>query len=308
MSVAPFLSGTPPGSSSQWVKWTDPVEGAFTLDVPAGWQVTGGTRRPLPNDQRFIVEARAADGGIQIFLGDEKIPTFVQPEGYFMMPPPEGSLYAPGMVIMRFRNGAEFAREYGQDSFTSLTGAPAQLERSQRDPMSEAQFPRQGLLPGTEVSVGIARFFLTWPQGPGIGLISAAVTRTPLPLGQPGGLWNVPLISRIALMDFLSEGSAVSTWRHMLGSFMIGSAATTPRASTQAPGAPGAPGPAGMPPAAPPGPPGPMPSPGAAGVDPGVKALMDAQKDMLEAQRKANEDRQRVYSRINAAFDDYIKG
>jgi hypothetical protein len=29
----------------RWVKFTDPVEHAFTIDVPAGWRVSGGIKR-----------------------------------------------------------------------------------------------------------------------------------------------------------------------------------------------------------------------------------------------------------------------
>ena len=37
-----------------WVKYEDPLEHAFTLDVPQGWSVKGGTFRPGYSDHHIL--------------------------------------------------------------------------------------------------------------------------------------------------------------------------------------------------------------------------------------------------------------
>ena len=289
-----------------WTRWTDPIEGAFALDVPAGWQVWGGTRRPLPTDPRFVVQLRSPQGDMQIFIGDETIPTYVEPEGFVPPPeirsmmtgnllstiaagmsmmPPEGSLYAPGMVIMRFRDGEHYVKEYGQHFFGQLTGRPVTFEASRRDTASEAMFPRQGLLPGAEVSAGMATFGLSWPGGQGLGMISAVVVHM-RSIGVPGGLWNVPLIHRLAVADRQLEVTAVSVWRRMLSTFVTSAdwtKAQTNKASTVA--AAGA----------------------ASGTDAAAKALAEARQATIDAQKHVYDGWQAAYSAANAGWESYFR-
>src|SRR5215472_2754721 len=50
-----------------WTRFTDPVEHAFTIDVPKGWQVAGGTRRMNAVEIRAGVDALSPDGAITLF-------------------------------------------------------------------------------------------------------------------------------------------------------------------------------------------------------------------------------------------------
>ena len=51
--VAPLPAGAPaasppstaPALAVRWVAYPDPIEHAFTVEVPAGWRITGGSRR-----------------------------------------------------------------------------------------------------------------------------------------------------------------------------------------------------------------------------------------------------------------------
>jgi hypothetical protein len=268
-----------------WVKWTDPVEGAFTIDVPAGWQATGGTFRPTPADQRYVVQARAADGSAQIFIGDEKIPNFVEPQSFFMMAPPEGSWYAPGMMVMNFRTGEQYAKEYGQNFFRWLSGQPATLAFSNPDPNTETQFPRQGLLPGASVSAGLAQFSIFSPQRPGVGVVSAVVIRNPMP-GSTGAMWNVALINRVAVVDGAMTMPTVELMRHMLASFaFVAKAAASSLAS--APSAPANPA-------------------HAANADP-AQVWRELQQAQTQAIQDMTKNAQAAYDQSNKAWDDVIK-
>jgi len=173
-----------------WVKWTDPIEGAFTIDVPAGWQVTGGTLRPTPLTRAAFIQARAADGSGSDFYRGREDSEFRRAPELLMMAPPEGSWYSPGMMVMNFRTGEQYAREYGLKFFSWLSGQPASLAFSNPDPAAEMNFPRQGLLPGAFVSAGLAQFSIFSPQRPGVGVVSAVVIRNPMP-GSIGalGMW-----------------------------------------------------------------------------------------------------------------------
>jgi hypothetical protein len=275
-----------------WVKWTDPIEGAFTIDVPAGWQVTGGTLRPTPADSRCVIQARAADGSAQIFIGDEKTPNFVEPQSFFMMAPPEGSWYSPGMMVMNFRTGEQYAREYGLKFFSWLSGQPASLAFSNPDPAAEMNFPRQGLLPGAFVSAGLAQFSIFSPQRPGVGVVSAVVIRNPMP-GSIGALWNVGLINRVAVVDGAMTMPTVELMRHMLASFafVVKAAAGTPTAATAPPGPANPAGPAHA---------------GAANADP-AQIWRELQQAQTQAIQDETKNAQAAYDVANKAWDDVIK-
>lgn len=105
-----------------YVKWSDPRENAFSLEVPSGWKVTGGLFRFASVDTRTALEAVSPDGRIRITCGDSNIPPFIAPNsmlqrGGFV----EGSSYSPGygvqMMVWRYMPGEQFARHYVTSSF-----------------------------------------------------------------------------------------------------------------------------------------------------------------------------------------------
>ncbi len=97
---------------ARYVRWTDPRENAFSLEVPEGWQVSGGTFRFAPVDVRGAVEALSPDGQIRITNGDAELPVFTGPMFGF----PEGSWYSPGynvqLFVRRYVPGPAFSAEY----------------------------------------------------------------------------------------------------------------------------------------------------------------------------------------------------
>lgn len=81
------LRGGDPGQSEERAqhrpgqRWTDPNEGAFSVEVPSGWQVTGGTFRPSSILTQAKVELSSPDGLVYAYFGDT-FPWFVEPNQF----------------------------------------------------------------------------------------------------------------------------------------------------------------------------------------------------------------------------------
>ncbi len=97
------------------VSWADPTENAFTVDVPEGWQIHGGTHRNSPIDARNYVSAKSPDGSILAFVDAPNILPRQVPNpqydglGYF-----EGrTVQSPAgpLKIERFRTGSQYASD-----------------------------------------------------------------------------------------------------------------------------------------------------------------------------------------------------
>lgn len=106
-----------PKAAINYVRWNDPRENAFSLEVPTGWQISGGMLRFASTDIRWSVKAVSNDGGINIRFGDTDIPTFSKPTPISSMSGlTEGSWYSPGygvkMMISRYLTGKAFATQY----------------------------------------------------------------------------------------------------------------------------------------------------------------------------------------------------
>src|ERR1700731_2321369 len=75
--AATAAGGSPAGLT--WQRYQDPLENAFTLEVPNGWTVKGGMFRLGYSDHRAMVDMTSPDGKINIRLGDLAIPTYFLP-------------------------------------------------------------------------------------------------------------------------------------------------------------------------------------------------------------------------------------
>jgi len=62
-----------------YVRWTDPHEGAFNMVVPQGWHVIGGAYRMSPTDIRNGVTMMSPDGQVRIFVGDSSLGIYTEP-------------------------------------------------------------------------------------------------------------------------------------------------------------------------------------------------------------------------------------
>ncbi|HUI81727.1 MAG TPA: hypothetical protein VLY24_27580 [Bryobacteraceae bacterium] len=104
-----------PAGSSQL--WQDPREGAFSVQLPAGWLVSGGTVRKTRIEPHYIVRAQSPDGGVQLFMDDPDLLIHQVPDRRSMaMGIREGAHFPAAwggtMILDRFRSGADVAAMY----------------------------------------------------------------------------------------------------------------------------------------------------------------------------------------------------
>jgi hypothetical protein len=92
------------------------MEGAFRVNVPEGWQVSGGTHRNSPIDARNYVAVKSPDKKVVAWIDDPNIlPRQVPHPAYYRLGYFEGRVVqspAGPLQIERFRTGAEFAQEF----------------------------------------------------------------------------------------------------------------------------------------------------------------------------------------------------
>jgi hypothetical protein len=211
-------------SINQFVEWQDPVENAFSAQVPAGWQVEGGLFRAAAVDVRPWLQLTSPDGGIQVFTGDQRIPSFTLPDSTLeWLGMTEGQWYSPGygvqMLISRYLPGEEFAASYITD-IMGLSGCTVnavnpliELEAALRE-LQRQQGPS---LIGQQTDVGEVRFTCQDGQQTLNGYIFAHTVM----LEQSGsGIWNVA-----ALMGYLAtpqqEVEAQAVMSHLAQSWRI---------------------------------------------------------------------------------------
>ena len=116
-------AGAAPGVS--FTRFQDPNEGAFTVDVPAGWGVRGGIVRKSTVDVRTYLRMTSPDNRIVIASGDPDIGGFVvpTPPTYGMGGLREGQPYPGGaFMVSRYLPGPVFARNY-VNAIARLTAA-----------------------------------------------------------------------------------------------------------------------------------------------------------------------------------------
>ena len=141
-ALPPADPSTTQASPTTFSAWQDPNEQAFTVDVPQGWDVTGGLVRKAAVDTRSVLQVKSPDAEVTLFIGDADIPPFALPTpmltgaGFA-----EGTWYSPGygvnMIVRRYRPGVEFARDYaaflsGSCSDVEVTSATDRPDVSER--------------------------------------------------------------------------------------------------------------------------------------------------------------------------------
>lgn len=107
---------SPPQKLPELVRWIDPTEQAFTVKVPRGWRINGGTHRNAPIDARNWVAAESPDGRIRVWMDNPNIlPRQAPHPTYYRIGWYEGRIVqAPAgpLAIERFKTGAQFAQEF----------------------------------------------------------------------------------------------------------------------------------------------------------------------------------------------------
>jgi hypothetical protein len=178
-----------------FTNWTDPREGAFTIQAPRGWQVVGGAYRLSATDIRESVTLASPDGQMRIFIGDASLGAFTEPNQMLAYGGlREGSYQTLGdgtrLEIRRFIPGAQFARSYAQNRLSAQCSGVQVTSGGDRPELISAfsQALREDSLTGARTTAGDAVFSCTGKNGPVHGRVFAL---TMLPLPGRAQLWYI---------------------------------------------------------------------------------------------------------------------
>ena len=175
------------GAAASWRQFADPLERAFTIDVPAGWTVRGGLYRKGVLDPRIMVDVTSPDGRITYRIGDAGIPPYTIPTAMGMqLGFREGAPYNPGGrvqgMIARYRNGPQFANLYAQTHYSKLCRNVAVKSMRPASPIM-----RVGMTSDNAGEV----VFSCEAGGPMAGYVYA---QSSLSGSMRDGLWGIPVI------------------------------------------------------------------------------------------------------------------
>jgi hypothetical protein len=218
-------SGSPTGAggsaksvsafAGRWTNFTDPAEGAFSMDVPQGWKIVGGVYRFGPLDPRAMVDMVSPDGKIDLRFGDAHVPPFATlSQSMRNLGWREGRPYSPNgaaqEIVANYRSGWVFADLYGQGRFGS------KCQRLNLKSMKQADLVHPNEGPG-KTTAGEVVYSCETGGGP-FGAYVFAETR--LVEMQGVGTWNVTwLYSFLAPQD--QAGVALQTLIHSMSTFSI---------------------------------------------------------------------------------------
>ena len=101
----------------QYTRFTDPREGSFFVDIPAGWRTEGGLLRRSAIDITASVRTMSPDGETAVFLNDEQLMHCITPNSFGGMTAiPEGGIYDSGagtrLMVLRYQPPQMFAMNY----------------------------------------------------------------------------------------------------------------------------------------------------------------------------------------------------
>lgn len=188
----------------QFASWTDPAEGAFSTEVPAGWRIEGGTKRRGAVDVNGMIRMSSPDGTIFVFINDADLTTCLDPAALqgFVGSNREGQVMG-GMLVLRYQPGVVFAERYVQMRLAPMIGGPAQLiDRRNRQDLNQLA----ASVGNNRSNIGEVSFQAA--GGRVNGYVMAATH-----LGQ-GGTWSAGVLGYIAPPDRIPE--ALQVFQHAL--------------------------------------------------------------------------------------------
>jgi hypothetical protein len=200
------------------MKFIDPVEGAFSLDVPRGWDNRGGTVRRNALQVFGYETTISPDGYTMVTVNDPSLLSYVIPtpllaQAGFL----EGSVYDGGggtrYVVARYKSGQEFAASYGQQMLPHFC-TDVRLARSAPRPDVGQQINGYYRPFGMAVEAGEAYFTCrkdTMLMESYIFVVTTSIR------GQLGAIWYpIPLVGFLTPSHL--SGVAAGLMSHMISS------------------------------------------------------------------------------------------
>ncbi len=213
------LDGPAPASRPEAPKsrrWSDPA-GGFSVEVPQGWTVTGGTQPGRDGAPAWIVNLLSPDNATRVFLGDPDLPLFLLPtERLKAAGMEEGATFRYGdgtpVLVARHMPGLGFAEVHGMRILTGrCTDEPKAEYRRRRADLAEVL--ARALLPAptrAELETGEVAMSCNGRDGP---LAAYVVAATDGGAGSAKGAWSAPVV-----LGFVAPRAAVPTALQALGS------------------------------------------------------------------------------------------
>ncbi len=194
--------------SPLWVRYTDNAEGAFSMEVPVGWQVEGGMYRFGYFDVRWMMDIRSLDGKVIIRISDPNIPPYVLPGPH--SGPAGHPAIRPGMfqmVVDHYQEARPYAESYTRRRFASVCKSltPTQSDWKPTMPPAWRQDP-----PPVRITDASLEFNCDSSDGPRTANVYAATA-----IHGNDGLWMVDMIITVlATPDRLQQARAMT--QHMI--------------------------------------------------------------------------------------------
>lgn len=195
-----------PADNINWVHYTDTAEGAFSMDVPIGWQVQGGMYRFGYFDVRWMMDVRSLDSKIILRIFDVNVPPYALPGPHTGR---DGQPYTRPqqfqMMVSNYRDGQSYAELYAKHRFADVCKT-MNARQSAWTPKLPAAWNDD---PGTKSTEGNVSYNCDTSDGP---RVASVYVRTSL--NSASGLWIVSPLSVISAPD--REVQARSMVQHMI--------------------------------------------------------------------------------------------
>ncbi len=199
---------------ANWVRYTDPAEGAFSIDVPVGWQIQGGLYRYGYFDARWMMNVRSLDGAMIVRLSDASVPPYALPgpgTGQDRQPYARPKQFQ--MIVAGYRSAASYATLYARHRFQSVCKHLTSEDHAWQPTLPAAFKPDQN---AQKVTYGGAAYRCVTSAGPRVALVYAVTVVYPSSYGS--GLWVVnPLVSILTTPS--DEPTATSVAQRMLNTW-----------------------------------------------------------------------------------------
>lgn len=208
----------------QWQRFVDPNEASFSIDVPAGWRVSGGLARRNALQFWPWLSAVSPDGNTILAFGDPNLQSYVLPTPMLAMTGfGEGSLYNGGggttYVVSRYVPGLLFAKLYAERQLPRFCG---DIQPGASGERADAAARIGGGYSGfAQTTAGDVRFSCRKNGTEMAAYVFSATSLTPWPMVGPGaGLWYPSFLFAYLAPKPLAA-VAEQMVAHMLGSIVI---------------------------------------------------------------------------------------
>lgn len=226
LTGAPVAGAAPPPPATtaglRFTRFVDPNEGAFSVEVPAGWKTAGGMFRNGPFITHPAIQTDSPDGRTKVVLGDAQLPTnfreYLPGAPAWMMRPPGTN--EMGSIIYPYMTGSTYCRFYIE---SRVSGFCSDLQISDvKDNAPVDVPPPMAMTPSSRYTVGSLSFTCKEQGEPRKGYCTAKTTQMfqPPAIQSPTNMWRVEtLLAYLAPPEDVKQAEAAMA--RLASSFQI---------------------------------------------------------------------------------------